>query len=111
MHNKNASSNSTYRKGELEVCLQTAMVLTKVITCNITNKICELQQCTQKLAFEIVAYKICHLLLLHTKAIAALTQFCDFCSLPTSSTFYHYSYSDWDWASFHPSAWDMHLIY
>ena len=44
MHNKNASNNGTYRKGELEICLQTAMVLTKVITCNITNKSCELQQ-------------------------------------------------------------------
>ena len=34
MHNKNASSNSTYRKTELEICIQTAMVLTIVVTCN-----------------------------------------------------------------------------
>ena len=34
MHNKNASSNSTYRKGELEICIQTAMVLTIIVTCN-----------------------------------------------------------------------------
>ena len=30
------------------------------------------------MSFAIVAYKSCHLQLLHTKAIAALTQFCDF---------------------------------
>ena len=80
MHNKNASKNSAYRKGELEICLQTAMVLTKVVTCHITNKSCELQLYIQKLSFAIVAYKSCHLLLLHTKAIAALTHICDFYS-------------------------------
>ena len=54
------------------------MVLTIVVTCNSTNKSCQLQQCIQKLSFAIFAYKSCHLLLLHTKVIAALTQFCDF---------------------------------
>ena len=38
MHNKNTQTNSTYRKGELELCTQTAMglttVQTKVVNCN-----------------------------------------------------------------------------
>ena len=67
MHNKNAVTNSTYRKRELELCMQTAMVLTIVVTCKITNKSCHLQVshtkvvicncCIQKLSFIIVAYK------------------------------------------------------
>ena len=44
MHNKNASSNGTYIKGELEICIQTAIVLTIVVTCNSTNKSCQLRQ-------------------------------------------------------------------
>ena len=62
-------------------------VLTIVVTCNSTNKSCQLQQCIQKLSFAIVAYERCHLLLLHTKAIAALTQFCDFSSSKGIFTF------------------------
>ena len=71
-------------------------MLTIVVSCNSTNKSCQLQYCIQKLSiaimhtkdviyncyiqklsFAIVAYKSCHLQLLHTKAIAALMQFCD----------------------------------
>ena len=43
MHNKNAGTISTYRKGELELCIQTAMVLTISVTCSSTNKSCQLQ--------------------------------------------------------------------
>ena len=69
MHNKNASSNRAYRKGELEICIQTAVVLTIVVTCKSTNKSCELQQCIQNLSFAIVAYHSRHLQLLHTKVV------------------------------------------
>ena len=39
MYNKNTSSDSTNRKGELDLCIQTAMVLTIVVTSNSTNKL------------------------------------------------------------------------
>ena len=103
MHNKNASSNSTYRKWELKVYIQTAMVLRIVINCNIVFKCCHLQlfhtkvvicNCfIQKLPFGIVEYKSCHLQLLHTKVIIcycwiqklsfAVVAYCTLARLPT----------------------------
>ena len=61
MHNKNTSSNNTYRKGKFEECIQTVMVLTIVVTCNSTNKSFQLKQCIKLMSFAIVAYKSWHL--------------------------------------------------
>ena len=73
VHTKNYISNRTYRKGEIKIMhkktLLTAMMLTEIVNSNIVNKSCQLPQCIKK----------CHLQFLHTVAITALTQFCDFC--------------------------------
>ena len=78
---------------KLQWCIQKltiAIVQTKVINCNSANKSYQLQQCKQKLSIAIVQTKVincnsanksCLFQVVHTKAIAALTQFCDFSSL------------------------------
>ena len=74
MHNKNAGTNGTYRKGQLELCIQTAMLLTIVVTCNSTNKSCN------------NAFNSYHLQLLHTKVV--IWNCCNCCTILQFSSFF-----------------------
>ena len=73
MHSKNDSSDSTYRKGRIDLCIQTTILLTKVVNYNSAHKSCQLQYAYENSTYEMNDYhlqyciqKVCTIVLVHT---------------------------------------------